>query len=118
MAIKTNKKSEDLKILSLFVTYPNKKIAQKVSKILVEERLVACANIGPTIDSIYQWNGKLQQDKEVIVIYKTNRGMWDRVRKMIQKLHPYECPCILGTEVSKSFEGYQAWLSSNLNSNN
>lgn len=77
----------------IYVTFPNKKTAKQISKKLVKEKLVACANIHST-DSVFIWKGKLEDTKEYIAVLKTKTKLINKIIKRIKELHPYECPSI------------------------
>jgi periplasmic divalent cation tolerance protein len=94
----------------IYITTPNKKTAQKISKTLVKERLVACANIGGPIESIYQWKSKLCVEKEISLILKTTALKQKRVISRVKELHPYECPCIVVLPVSSGNPAFLKWL--------
>ena len=89
----------------------SKKIAMK----LLEERLVACTNIIPQINSIYLWKGKIEADNESILIAKTRDDKVDQVIERVKELHSYETPCILQLEVKKGSEDYLQWMENELN---
>jgi len=79
----------------VYTTIDNVQDARKIAHTLVEEQLVACANIIPKIESVYRWKGKIEEDNECILIAKT---MDKNVKKTIQKikeLHTYELPDII-----------------------
>ncbi len=88
----------------IYVTHKNEKEAEKIISHLLEKKLIACANIFP-ITSFFSWKGKIENEKEVVTILKTDSSKWENVKKEIVKIHPYETPCILklSTEGSKGF---------------
>jgi periplasmic divalent cation tolerance protein len=94
--------------LLFYVTHPDEATARRVSEHLVNERLVACANIFP-ITSAYWWQGVVQQEGEWVSILKTRPDLEDRLETAIQKVHPYELPCILRFEV-RANEAYEQWI--------
>jgi periplasmic divalent cation tolerance protein len=77
---------------------------------LVEEKLAACVNVLPAMDSIYRWEGRVEQESERQVIIKTSRdrvvALWDRVRE----LHPYEVPEFLVLPIIDGNEAYLKWV--------
>jgi len=84
--------------------------ARKIAKILVEEQLVACVNIIPNIESIYRWEGKIDNDNEVILIAKTTD---DNIKKTIQRiktLHSYELPDIIVFPIIGGFKEYLDYI--------
>lgn len=77
---------------------------------LVEERLAACVNILPAMESVFRWEGRVEQDAERQVIVKTARervaALWDRIRE----LHPYEVPEFVVLSITDGSDAYLRWL--------
>lgn len=94
----------------LYVTTKNIEEARWIGHRLVEQRLVACANILPQMETIYRWNGGIQTDKECVLILKTQESQVDAAQKAILELHSYEVPCVLSLAVEKGSEAYVKWL--------
>lgn len=95
-------------MIAIYITNPSKREARRVALHLLKKRLIACANIFP-IDSIYWWKGKIEDTKEVILIAKTKRENFEKVKSEVKKIHPYSVPCILKLEVEAN-EEYENWL--------
>jgi len=93
-----------------YVTNPDKRHAKKVALHLLKKKLVACANIFP-IDSLYWWKGKIEESKEYVLIVKTEKENWNKVKTEIKKIHTYSVPCITKINVSANKE-YEDWLRS------
>jgi periplasmic divalent cation tolerance protein len=89
---------------------PTAEKAADIARILVEERLVACANLLPAVRSIYRWEGKLNDDNEVLVLMKTTRGHLDRLKRRLLELHPYELPEMLALPVESGHRPYLDWI--------
>jgi periplasmic divalent cation tolerance protein len=96
--------------LELHVTMPDTARATVLARALVEEGLAACVNIVPGVRSIYRWQGKLQEDEEVLCLIKTRPAVFDRARARILALHPYEVPEILAFAVDDGSPDYLDWL--------
>jgi periplasmic divalent cation tolerance protein len=94
----------------VYVTIGSVEEAETLSKQLVEDKLVACANIYPDMRSVYAWEGKVICDKEVSIILKTCMDVWERLRERIVELHPYECPAILVLPIQEGHQPYLQWL--------
>jgi periplasmic divalent cation tolerance protein len=77
---------------------------------LVEERLAACVNLLPAMDSVYRWEGQVERDTERQVIIKTARdrvaALWDRIRE----LHPYETPEFVVLSIQDGSDAYLRWI--------
>jgi periplasmic divalent cation tolerance protein len=96
--------------LLVFTTLPSADKAAEVAKALVEERLAACANLLPAVRSIYRWQGKLQDENEVLVLLKTRAEHLERLKLRILELHPYEVPEVLAVPVEAGYQPYLDWL--------
>ncbi|MFN3535796.1 MAG: divalent-cation tolerance protein CutA [Desulfatiglandales bacterium] len=96
--------------LLIYMTAPNKEEAKRIGRILVEERLAACVNIFPEIDSFYWWQGKLEDEREAVVVAKTTEAQRERLVQRVVELHPYECPCILSFKIDGGYEPFLNWI--------
>ncbi|MBW2977689.1 divalent-cation tolerance protein CutA [Candidatus Woesearchaeota archaeon] len=95
-----------------YITCKNKAQAKKIANVLLRKKLIACANIFP-IDSLYKWKGKLQSDKEVVLLAKTNNKKINAVEKEVKKLHSYKIPCILKINAAAN-KSFQNWLNAEI----
>jgi periplasmic divalent cation tolerance protein len=96
--------------LLVFTTLPSADKAAELAKLVVEERLAACANLLPAIRSIYRWQGKLQDENEVLLLLKTRAEHLERLKLRILELHPYEVPEVLAVPVESGYQPYLEWL--------
>jgi periplasmic divalent cation tolerance protein len=94
----------------VYVTTKNAEEARAIAEDLLERRLVACANILPQMQSIYRWNGKIQNDSESVLILKTPASQVEQVTLAIKKLHSYEIPCVLSIPIESGSVEYLAWI--------
>ena len=99
-------------MILVYITNPTKKVAEKIAKILLKKRLIACANIFE-IESFYWWQRKIEKAKEFVLIGKTIEKNYARIKKEVEKIHPYEIPCILKIKAEVN-ERYLNWLKSEL----
>lgn len=104
-----------MNIITLYVTHKNQEEADKVVNFLLEKRLIACANFFP-VNSVYQWEGKIEHQTEVVSFLKTREENFEIVRDEILKIHSYETPCILKINAEVN-ESYGAWILGETNSN-
>ena len=95
-------------LVMLYVTHADMESAEAMCSILLEERLIACANLFD-IDSMYRWNGELANESEVVSLLKTEQRMADELEARIEKLHPYDTPCIIRIPVNAN-PGYERWV--------
>ncbi|WP_340588251.1 divalent-cation tolerance protein CutA [Erythrobacter alti] len=84
--------------------------ARQCARKLVEERLVACANIVPAVTSVFRWQGDVLQESEVGVLFKTTSKLLDAAVERLVALHPYDTPAIAGWHADKAPPETLAWL--------
>ena len=99
-----------MSISLLYSPFPTHEEALACAKELVSQKLIACANIIDGATSIYQWEGELRQDSEVLLIAKTSDFKAQEVIAAIKKMHPYELPCILSFEAGAGFLPFLDWV--------
>src|SRR4051794_15746297 len=100
--------SEDVFIL--LSNFPGADTARKAVQILVEERLIACGNLIPGVESIYEWKGTIETAHEVTVIAKTVASRADEAVARLRALHPYELPEILLVPITAGWPAYLEWV--------
>ena len=90
----------------IYVTFASKADALTMAEGLLAEKLIACANILPPIQSIYVWEGAVQQQEETVALFKTVHAQ--AAADYITQHHPYDTPCILtlNAEANAAFAGY------------
>lgn len=94
----------------MVTTAPDSTVAEALATGIVEERLAACANVVPGITSVYWWDGRVQRDGEVLVIFKTTEDRLDELRSRLVELHPYDVPEVLAFPVPAGSDDYLAWV--------
>lgn len=82
-------------VLSVYVPCPDTEVARGIAAELLERRLIACANIGAPMLSLYRWDGAVQEDSEVQLLLKTDPACRAGLEAALLELHPYELPAIL-----------------------
>jgi periplasmic divalent cation tolerance protein len=98
-----------MKPVIIVSTYPNKKSISKIANVLVKNKTIACVNI-LKIDSIYSWNGKIQNSPEYLAIFKTISKNKIKLKKVITETHPYDVPEIAEIDVTSINKLYLNWL--------
>jgi periplasmic divalent cation tolerance protein len=96
--------------LLVITTLPNADAAAELAKNVVGERLAACANLIPALRSIYKWQGKVQDENEVLVLFKTRQQHYENLKSRILELHPYQLPEVLAIPVEQGYAAYLDWL--------
>ncbi len=94
----------------VLVTCGSNEEAERIARALVEARLAACVNILGPVRSIYRWEGKLNDDKEVLLLIKTSRSLFDQVRHAVEKAHSYEVPEVICLPIIDGAPNYLNWL--------
>jgi periplasmic divalent cation tolerance protein len=96
--------------IEVHVTMPDADRAISLARALVDEGLAACVNVVPGVRSIYRWQGKLEESDEVLCLIKTRAELFERVRRRVAELHPYEVPEILSFAVDEGSPAYLDWV--------
>lgn len=94
----------------IYVTAANGEEAHSIAKALVGERLIACANVLPAVQSVYWWDGAVQTDTEVVLIMKSQAGLVDRITNRVKDLHSYDCPCVVALPIEGGNSDYLEWI--------
>ncbi len=98
---------ESLLVLS---TFPDAETARRIARILVEEKLAACANLLPQVESIYRWKGSIETASEVLALIKSTIGKYHLLEDRIRELHPYEVPEIVSLRIDSGNLAYLRWI--------
>ncbi len=96
-------------MLAVYIPCPTKKKARDIAALLLQKKLIACANIFPST-SMYFWKGKLHNTKEFIILAKTMENKYKEIEKIVLSTHSYNCPCITAWKIDKSTAAYTTWL--------
>ena len=91
-----------------YITCKDEDEAVKISKHLLNKKLIACSNIYP-IRSMYWWDNKIEDEKEFVIIAKTKEKNYEKIKEEVSKLHSYDVPCILKIDAEAN-ESYDKWV--------
>lgn len=98
------------KSLIVLCTCPDEATAERLAGSLVQEQLAACVNAVPGVTSTYRWEGKVQQDREVLLLIKSTESAYGRLEARIRELHPYELPETVAVPIVRGSRAYLRWL--------
>lgn len=101
-------------ILTVFCTVPDSDCAKNIAAKLVEEGLAACCNIIPGIQSVYMWEGQVEQGEELLLMIKCTVAGYARLESRLLELHPYDIPEILAQKVWRGLDQYLNWVEQNV----
>lgn len=93
----------------VYCTFPTKDEAVKASRILLDEQLVAGANIFP-LDSMFRWKGRIEERSEAGVIYQAERRFFKRIERRIKQLHPDTVPQIVMWRLKDGYPPFMKWI--------
>jgi periplasmic divalent cation tolerance protein len=99
-----------MRYVLLYVTTESRDEALTIGRAIVEERLAACANVLPTMTSIYHWQGVIEQSDEAVLLLKTRADLADQATQRVITLHSYECPCVVALPVESGNPAYLQWI--------
>ncbi|XP_010540442.1 PREDICTED: protein CutA, chloroplastic [Tarenaya hassleriana] len=109
-AIRMAERSETVPSIVVYVTVPNREAGKKLANSIVQEKLAACVNIVPGIESVYQWEGKIQSDAEELLIIKTRQSLLDALTDHVKANHEYDVPEVIALPITGGSPQYLEWL--------
>ncbi len=102
-------------VVLVYMTVENRAEAERIGRVLVEERLAACVNILDGMTSLYWWEDNVQHAQETVVLAKTQVGQLEALKERVLALHSYECPCIVAWPVTGGHEPFLDWIRAQTN---
>ncbi len=97
-------------IVIISTTFEHKNDGEKISKLLLEDRLIGCAQLSGPITSYYRWDGQITESTEFTLTLKTTVSLYEKVEARLKEIHPYELPEIIAQVVSLGSKEYQEWV--------
>ncbi|HKJ87711.1 MAG TPA: divalent-cation tolerance protein CutA [Gammaproteobacteria bacterium] len=94
----------------VYTTCPSEEVAREISHKLVTDGLAACVHSHPAGTSVYQWEGRIEEDSEVLLMIKTKEKLYERLEASILKAHPYEVPEIIAVSIDNGLAAYLRWI--------
>jgi periplasmic divalent cation tolerance protein len=94
----------------IYMTAESVDAARDIGRELVSSRLAACVNILDNMNSLYWWEGEIQDDREVVLIAKTRTSLVPRLTEKVKSLHSYDCPCIVSLPIQDGNPAFLEWI--------
>jgi len=101
---------EEFAYIVLFITTATTNEAQRISKVLLEQRKVACVNIVPRVNSLFWWENKLDSTHESLLIVKTKASLLNEVVGLVREIHSYDIPEIIALPIVGGNQDYLEWI--------
>jgi len=98
------------KIVLAYCTFPSEEAAYEICERLVNENVIACANVFPPMKSIYKWNGQLMKEPEWAAILKTSCLKQATLKERIRAIHPYAVPALVFLAVEDGLPDFLNWV--------
>ncbi|MCK6390225.1 MAG: divalent-cation tolerance protein CutA [Azonexus sp.] len=99
-----------MQALLVLTNCPDAACARRLAQTLIEEQLAACANLFPACESIYRWQGRIEQASEIPLLLKSTASAYPALERRIAELHPYDLPEIIALPVTQGLPAYLNWL--------
>ena len=99
-----------MSVISVYAVFADMNEAERIGRLVVEERLAACVNVLGPIRSIYRWKGTIESADEIAAIFKTTLAQADSLITRIAGLHSYDVPCIATWPIDKILGSYAEWV--------
>ena len=98
------------KVSFIYVTTKDADEARRIGRELVESRLAACVNIIGGVNSLYWWEGKIQDEREAVLVAKTRESLVPELIEKVKSLHSYTCPCVVALPVEDGNPDFLRWI--------
>jgi len=98
----------------VLMTAADKEEAVKIVRCLLNEKLIACANIVGPVSSLFWWEGKIDEASEFLVFMKSRENLFEKLTERVKELHSYQVPEIIALPAEKGLPSYLDWLSTSL----
>ena len=95
----------------VFITVGSREEARRIADALVGQRKAACVNIVPEVNSIFRWEGKTEDESEILLVVKTRMELFTEVVDLVKGIHSYEVPEIIALPIVDGNPDYLSWIS-------
>jgi periplasmic divalent cation tolerance protein len=103
-----------MSVVSVYAVFADADEAERIGRVVIDERLAACINILAPCRSIYRWDGAVETAAEVPAILKTDSACAEQLVERIAALHSYDTPCVTVWPVGKAVERYADWVAASV----
>ena len=97
-------------VLLVLSTFPDAATARRIGRLVVDEKVAACVNILPQVESIYRWQEKVEETGETLALFKTTAERFEALETTLRKAHPYEVPEIIAFKAQQGLPQYLRWV--------
>ena len=97
-------------IIVIYCTVPNKKLAKNITKLIMRHKLAACVSLIDGVQSTFSWDGEICEEKEVLMMIKTRRANYGKIKLVIEDMHTYSVPEVVALPIVDCSEDYLKWL--------
>ena len=97
-------------IIVIYCTVPDKKAAKEITKVLLKHKLAACVSMIENVKSTFSWDGEICEEKEILLMIKTRRANYGKIKLFIEEVHPYNVPEVIALPIVDCSEDYLKWL--------
>ena len=97
-------------IIVIYCTVPNKKLAKEITRVIMKHKLAACVSMIENVKSVFSWDGEICEEKEILLMIKTRRTNYGKVKLVIEDIHSYSVPEIIALPIVDCSEDYLKWL--------
>ncbi|MEM2098769.1 MAG: divalent-cation tolerance protein CutA [Candidatus Bathyarchaeia archaeon] len=98
------------KYVVIMITTASKNEAERIAQLLLQDKLIACANLFGPVNSFFHWAGKIENSEEYLMFMKTREDLFDKVSEVVRAMHSYEVPEILMLPICDGLKAYLKWL--------
>ncbi|MBO5738562.1 divalent-cation tolerance protein CutA [bacterium] len=97
-------------IIMIYCTVPNKKLAKNITKVIMKHKLAACVSMVENVKSVFSWDSEICEEKEIMMMIKTRRDNYGKIKLVIEDMHSYSIPEIIAVPIVDCSEDYLKWL--------
>jgi periplasmic divalent cation tolerance protein len=99
-----------MKPVMAYMTAGTIKQAQEIARALISRRLAACVNVLGGMTSMYWWEGRVEQGREVVLLAKTREELMPALVEQVRQIHEYDCPCIVSWPLTDGYQPFLDWI--------